>query len=75
MALVFGGTIKYSISKNRMKEPFMTKKTSLRFLLALGNTKVVVLNEQEGLQVYADTSTSRKHALAAERISEALTPQ
>lgn len=53
----------------------MNKKTSLRFLLALGNTKVVVLNDQEGLQVYADNSTSQKHAVAAERISEALAAQ
>ena len=51
----------------------MNKKTSLRFLLALGNTKVVVLNEQEGLQVYSGGKTSgNKHAVAAERISEAL---
>ncbi len=51
----------------------MKKKTSLRFLLALGNTKVVVLNEQEGMQVYSDGASSRKkHAVAAERISEAL---
>ncbi|MGN0024494.1 MAG: hypothetical protein ACI351_03585 [Candidatus Avelusimicrobium sp.] len=54
----------------------MTKKTSLRFLLALGNTKVVVLNEQERLQVYArQDSTHKKHAVAAERISEALSVQ
>ena len=58
-----------------MKEPFMNKKTSLRFLLALGNTKVVVLNDREGLQVYADNSTRQKHAVAAERISEALATQ
>lgn len=58
-----------------MKEPFMNKKTSLRFLLALGNTKVVVLNDREGLQVYADNSKSKKHAVAAERISEALAAQ
>lgn len=51
----------------------MSKKTSLRFLLALGNTKVVVLNDREGLQIYADSPTNKKHAVAAERISEALT--
>lgn len=54
----------------------MTKKTSLRFLLALGNTKIVVLNQQEGLQVYArEDSVRNKHAVAAERISEALSAQ
>lgn len=54
----------------------MTKKTSLRFLLALGNTKIVVLNEQERLQVYAGGDSARKkHAVAAERISEALSVQ
>lgn len=51
----------------------MKKKTSLRFLLALGNSKVVVLNEQEGMQVYSGGKAShKKHAVAAERISEAL---
>lgn len=54
----------------------MNKKTSLRFLLALGNTKVVVLQEQDALQVYADgKSNSQKHAVAAERISEVLSVQ
>ena len=54
----------------------MTKKTSLRFLLALGNTKIVVLNQQEALQVYARQDAAHKeHAVAAERISEALSLQ
>jgi len=54
----------------------MNKKTSLRFLLALGNTKVVVLKDRDELQVYADgKSKSQKHAVAAERISEALSVQ
>lgn len=51
----------------------MSRKTSLRFLLALGNTKVVVLNEEEGLQIYSDGKESRSKNAAAERISEALT--
>lgn len=54
----------------------MTNKPSLRFLLALGNTKVVVLNEEQGLQVYAAKDSKRqRHAVAAERISEALSVQ
>lgn len=51
----------------------MSKKPALRFLLALGNTKVVVLNEQDKLQVYAAKSNTVKHAVAAERITDALT--
>lgn len=50
----------------------MNKKTSLRFLLALGNTKVVVLNEGETLQIYADGRAKRQEYATAERISEAL---
>ena len=50
---------------------------NLRVGIDIGSTtvKVVVLNDQEGLQVYADDSTRQKHAVAAERISEALTSQ
>ncbi len=58
-----------------IRERFMNKKTSLRFLLALGNTKVVVLNDPAGLQVYADQAKRSKNAVAAERISEALAIQ
>lgn len=53
----------------------MNKKTSLRFLLALGHTKIVVLNNTEGLQVYADPTKRNRRAVAAERISEALITQ
>lgn len=53
----------------------MNTKTSLRFLLALQHTKVVVLRNPDGLQVYADKARRNGHAVAAERISEALVIQ
>lgn len=50
------------------------KKTNLRFLLALGNTKVVVLKDPENtLQIYTGgNETDKKVTVTAEHISEAL---
>lgn len=51
----------------------MTTKTNLRFLLALGNKKVIVLKDAETLSVYSDVSAeAEKHRLAVERISSAV---
>lgn len=50
------------------------KKTNLRFLLALGSRKVVVLENEQQLSVYSDTSHSRKSdRVNAERIGHAVT--
>ena len=49
----------------------MIKKTpSLRFLLALGGKKVVVMQEQENMQVYSDQAP--RSGVFVERISHAL---
>lgn len=51
----------------------MKNQTNLRFLLALGNTKIVVLKDQDELHVYANSADKhQKHAVAAERLTEAL---
>ncbi len=56
------------------QEPFMKNQTNLRFLLALGNTKIVVLEDQENLHIYSNkTDKNQKTAVAAERLTEALT--
>lgn len=52
----------------------MKTKTNLRFLLALGNTKVVVLKEENDLHIYSNTPEKPlKGTIAAERLTEALT--
>lgn len=49
-------------------------KTNLRFLLALGNRKVVVLEDEQQLSVYSDASKSREsNRVNAERIGQAVT--
>lgn len=51
---------------------FMIKKTpSLRFLLALGGKKVVVMQDQEDMHVYSD-QTPRSSRVFVERISNAV---
>ncbi len=53
----------------------MTTKTSnLRFLLSLGNTKMVVLKDENDLHIYTNQldKTKRKEAIATERVTEAL---
>ena len=51
-----------------------TKTPNLRFLLSLGNTKMVVLKEADHLHIYSNQSenTARKEAIATERVTEAL---
>ncbi len=50
----------------------MIKKTpSLRFLLALGGKKVVVVQNQQDLQVYSDQAPRSGHVFV-ERISNAI---
>lgn len=54
---------------------FMKSPTNLRFLLALGNTKVVVLKDQDELQFYAKPAAKRtkgKTSVTPERLAEAL---
>lgn len=45
---------------------------TLRFLLALGGKKVVVMQEEEALHVYSDQRPCR-NSISVERISNALT--
>ena len=52
----------------------MKNQTNLCFLLALGNTKIVVLKDHDDLQVYSNHTEKRhKNTVAAERLTEALT--
>lgn len=49
-----------------MKVGIMNNKTNLRFLLALGNQKVVVLDQPEGARIYTEqipgkTNVSLRH--------------
>ncbi len=48
--------------------------TRLRFLLSLGGTKVVVLNDETNLHIYSSESgnSSHKSTITAEHIGEAL---
>lgn len=50
----------------------MTKSANLRFLLSLGNQKIIVLNQQDDLQFYA-SHHSRGPNVSAARIAAALT--
>ena len=69
------------IKKPICQELFMKNQTNLRFLLALGNTKIVVLKDHDDLQVYSNHTEKRhkhtekrhKNTVAAERLTEALT--
>lgn len=62
------------IKKLICQELFMKNQTNLRFLLALGNTKIVVLKDHDDLQVYSNHTEKRhKNTVAAERLTEALT--
>jgi hypothetical protein len=48
--------------------------TQLRFLLSLGNTKMVVLSENDDLKIYSNHTgkSSQKRKIVAERVTEAL---
>ena len=48
----------------------MTKKHNLHFLLALGNTRIVVLKQNEQLEVYS--TESRHQTVSSARVTEAL---
>lgn len=48
----------------------MTKKLNLHFLLALGNTKMVVIKDNDQLQVYS--SITKKQTVDSSRVAEAL---
>lgn len=48
----------------------MTKKRNLHFLLALGNTKMVVLKQNEELQIYSKETD--KQTISSSRVAEAL---
>ncbi len=52
-----------------------TKPTNLRFLLSLGGTKMIVLQDENDLHIYTNqpTAKSRKqNTIAAEHVTEAL---
>ena len=48
----------------------MTKKQNLHFLLALGNTKIVVLKQKDQLEVY--TKQPGKQTVDSARVAQAL---
>ena len=51
------------------------KQSNLRFLLSLGGTKMVVLQDEEDLHIYTNqkTAKSRKqNPIAAEHVTEAI---
>ena len=48
----------------------MAKKHNLHFLLALGNTKMVVFKNKDHLQVYANDT--KKQTVDSSRVAEAL---
>lgn len=51
----------------------MTNKPAhLRFLLSLGNTKIVVLNNEQDLHIYGNQTISSKGRITAEHVTEAL---
>jgi len=53
----------------------MSKQTTqLRFLLSLGNTKMVVLSNEDSLHIYSnqDAKSSGKNVITSEHVSEAL---
>lgn len=51
----------------------MKVKSNLRFLLALGNKKVIVLKDDNDLSIYTDCPPDQeKHRLAVERIGSAV---
>ena len=53
----------------------MSLKPNLRFLLSLGSTKIVVLQQNEDLQVYTNCPTAKvgnKETVAPEHVTEAL---
>lgn len=49
----------------------MTKKQNLRFFLALGNTKMVLVEEQDKLQVYSRFIDANKCVINEERVLDA----
>jgi len=54
------------------------KSTNLRFLLALGSTKIVVLQDENDLHVYSkaqDKTSHQKTAITPEHVAEALISQ
>lgn len=53
----------------------MAVKPNLRFLLSLGSTKIVVLQDKEDLHVYTNrpsVKAGRKETVAPEHVTEAL---
>ena len=51
----------------------MKKKPNLRFFLALGNTKIVLLEDEKELQLYSKHEDKRKSMVSEERVLEAVT--
>ena len=51
------------------------KSSNLRFLLSLGGTKMVVLQNEEDLRVYTNRTATKSHhkqTIAAEHVTEAI---
>lgn len=50
----------------------MNKKQNLRFFLSLGNTKIVLVEEEDKLQVYSKHIDTRKCTINEERVLDAV---
>lgn len=54
----------------------INKQSNLRFLLSLGGTKMVVLQDENDLHIYSNQTPSKFHSkkdqIAAEHVTEAL---
>ena len=51
------------------------KPTNLRFLLSLGNTKMVILQDEEDVHIYSNQSADashKKNAITVEHVSEVI---
>ena len=51
----------------------MNKKQNLRFFLALGNTKMVLVEEEDKLQVYSKHIDTTRGTISEERVLDAAT--
>lgn len=50
----------------------MNKKQNLKFFLSLGNTKMVLLEDQDELQVYSKHNNVNKCMISEERVLDAV---
>lgn len=51
----------------------MKKNANLRFLLALGNTKIVLVEDDQEIKLYSKHEDATKHAVSEDRVLDAVT--